>query len=35
VPARFQHYDNSLKALARMNRLMTRMALARPRRAAN
>jgi acyl-CoA reductase-like NAD-dependent aldehyde dehydrogenase len=34
VGAGFQYYNNSLKALARMNRLMTRMALARPRRTA-
>jgi acyl-CoA reductase-like NAD-dependent aldehyde dehydrogenase len=34
VGAGGNYYHNSLKALARANRLMTRMALARPRRAA-
>jgi acyl-CoA reductase-like NAD-dependent aldehyde dehydrogenase len=34
VGAGGNYYHNSLKALARMNRMMTRMALARPRRTA-
>jgi hypothetical protein len=34
VGAGGNYYHNSLKALARMNALMTRMALARPRRTA-
>ena len=34
VGAGGNYYHNSLKALKRMNRLMTRMALARPRRVA-
>ena len=34
VGAGGNYYHNSLKALTRMNRLMTRMALARPRRTA-
>ncbi len=34
VGAGGNYYNNSLKALARMNKMMTRMALARPRRAA-
>jgi delta 1-pyrroline-5-carboxylate dehydrogenase len=34
VGAGGNYYHNSLKALRRMNRLMTRLALARPRRIA-
>jgi hypothetical protein len=34
VGAGVNYYSNSLKALARTNRLMTRLALARPRRVA-
>ncbi|MGW0162021.1 aldehyde dehydrogenase family protein [Mycobacterium sp. NPDC003323] len=34
VGAGGNYYNNSLKALARMNRMMTKMALARPKRAA-
>jgi hypothetical protein len=34
VGAGGNYYNNSLKALARMNRMMTRLALVRPRRIA-